>query len=1149
MNFASLRKQPVSSRWWLGSLCIAFLLMAVISHAAPAEWNPRYMLQSQQMPLLPYLDYYIDESLSMDIEEAADPARANAYQPLILENLPRLEGITWLRFSIAAQPLDSRQATFLLDMGQSIPGTPVLYDSARNELSGALEWRENIPAQRNILLLPEAGPETMVCYIRLEGLPGPWFAPMIRTPQNAASNWSSLSRTGAILALGVVMLLCLLRGLSENGQWRIWTALYVGVALAQALAGMPTVGINAGPGMLCAVLTPGIALMLLPHVGRHLMRTPQFSRLLDIQLLLLSVPGAILALLPLVPGWSWLDRWLDLWPAGTILFIPTALGAWFSGLAGSRRFLLGCILPPIFVSVAWFGLDFGLPPNLLASAPLWGIALSALLIAATRAPWNMKVESQNVKAPPVQIVENVTTEAPQETIINLDNPLEDPNLQLVDTPLANIKLAENTETPPDNLKDTGNAIWSAREDAIRVQLDDILREGAALDQCSLAPAARRYAEKMVTAGKRIAEMLSSGVYDNHNVIADNENRTFNLQRIIRNAHDSAATLAEASGTSLSWYMPPHLCQIYTGNVTGLENVLHLLLESSLRAAPRGAVHISARRVPDSAETGHILFTVTDNGTGIPPLGRSTLALVRAWELAGRNGGFLGMESGTHGVTISFSMHFAAAPEDESLEAGANMLPHVILASEDGEALEALAKIVGQTPCRTSMAANMHEALVCQSMDPASLLVAHGRLAMPTASEMAREFSKLAREAGFTRCYILAITQDDSQWNQLKSGGFTHAMIEPVDADTLQQTVAELLQKANAFVSAESTDAETVQPETTGEKTDKTVSINEAGNAEGEKAIVPENGKNSELLDLKEIIEPVNSPSAVDNSETSGVSDNLEDIKNNGAERKLQVETNAAYASQDDIHEVITIHEDDKIVDLPDLASKNTTPEVVQKTDSALIEQSGTENMSPQITLSSVPETLSMPDDTKNSDILPEARFHKEDSIMDFIVGVEETERAANGGNVKPAEPEHPDDKPQGNVVASSEAIKTPILQEGNTVSLPGAHNVKGINETEENDVDPVISGLVDRIDSAMADAMDAFSRQNGPDVAIATGKIAVEAEGFGLRLLGRMARCVERAARANDHGALGDLLPELSVAVERNRLTLTQKRPGKASRN
>ncbi len=467
------------------------------------------------LSLMPYLEYLLDESAALDIEEAAAPGRAADYAPLVLEKLPRAEGVMWLRFTLAPLGAGERPATFLLDMGESIPGTPMLYEPERNDLSGALEWRESSPAQRNVLLLPEAGAEPLTCYIRLDGMPGLWFSPMVRTPADAATNWGSLARTAAILALGVVMLLCLLRGLSENGQWRIWTALYVAVALGQALLGMPDAGGNRpGPGQAAATLAPGIALMLLPHVGRHLMRTRERSRSLDFQLLLLSLPGAVLALLPLVPGWAWLDRWLDLWPAATLFFVPTALGAWIMGIGGARRFLLGCLLPPLCVAGGVLGLDFGIPPNLLASAPLWGTALSALLIAATGAPADMPPgTAASASSGPAQDGH----EPDGDGIITLEHPLDDPNLRLIPGghPAAasgtaapdEADAAEGLKVPLQAAMVTDRARAEAREGALRAPLDDLLREGAALEQCALPPAVRQYAAGMLAAARRMADVL------------------------------------------------------------------------------------------------------------------------------------------------------------------------------------------------------------------------------------------------------------------------------------------------------------------------------------------------------------------------------------------------------------------------------------------------------------------------------------------------------------------------------------------------------------------------------------------------------------------------------------------------------------------
>ena len=777
--------------------------LAALQTSRPAGARPQQpMLPARgagpNLSLLPYLDYLLDESGTLDIEEAAAPDRADAYAPLALEKLPRAEGVMWLRFTLAPLAPGERPQTLLLDMGASVPGTPMLYEPERNDLSGALEWRESSPAPRNVLLLPEAGAEALTCYIRLDGLPGLWFSPLVRTPADAATNWGSLARTGAILALGVVMLLCLLRWLSENGQWRVWTALYVGVALGQALLGMPEAGsAGLGLGRWAATLAPGIALMLLPHVGRHLMRTRERARGIDIQLLLLSFPGAVLALLPLLPGWSWLDRWLDLWPAATLLFVPTALGAWIMGLGGARRFLLGCLLPPLFVGAGVLGLDFGIPPNLLASAPLWGTALSALLIAATGAPADA---APDAAAPPARTSE--AKDADEAAIITLEHPLDDPNLRLVSggeapaAPAARTADGVQPEAAPQAAGSAERARAEAREGALRAPLDDLLREGAALEQCALPPAVRQYAAAMLAAARRMADVLSqTDAGTAGETPADGESgdsaTAFDLQRLLREAHGAVAPAAEYAGIGLAWYMPPHLGQLYRGDARTLGETLGLLLESAVRATRQGAVHLSARRVPESSDAGNILFTVTDTGTGAPPRERSSLALARAWELAARHGGYVGMEYGPNGTTIAFSLHLEPL-EDGAEEMPGEGLPHVIIVAEDPAQRRELARMAADLPCRCSEAAGEHEALRRHEADPAVLLVAQGRYALPAAADMVAKFMDIAAEAGLSGCKVLAITEDDSQWNLLADSGFTHALLEPVDAEALRQTVRDVI---------------------------------------------------------------------------------------------------------------------------------------------------------------------------------------------------------------------------------------------------------------------------------------------------------------------------------------------------------------------
>lgn len=798
-----------------GRIAVFLLCMTCFCQGADVQAAQAMLpasLNAPSMPLLPSLDYFIDESGTMDVEEAAAPENAAAFRPLVLKDLPRESGVTWLRFTLAPLPDGQRPATMLLDMGESVPGEPALFEPVLNSLSGAVEWRETSPAQRNVLLLPEAGKEALTCYIRLDGLPGLWFSPMLRTPQNAATNWGSLARTAAMLALGVVMLLCLLRGLSEKGQWRIWTALYVAVALAQGMIGMPAFGSgHVGLGEAFGVLAPGLALMLLPHVGRHLMHTRSRSRALDVQLLLLSLPGALLALLPLLPGFAWIIRYLNLWPLGTLLFVPTALGAWLMGLGGAKRFLLGCLLPPLFVAAGILGLDGGYPANLLASAPLWGTALSALIIAATKTPGADTAHEARADARGGGDAPQHADARTEETVLTLEQPLDDPNLRLITAMSGAPSLHEREEsraTPdgaervaspaPDTLSGLAPGLLpGVLEDALRLPLDRLLREGAALGHCALPPAVRQYAENMLDAAREMSKIISNPNLLRQEQGEDEPRAPFNLQHLMRDVHDVAAPAAEAAGIGLAWYMPPHLGHMYEGEAQALRDTLCLLLESAVRATKHGAVHFSVRRVPESADAGHLLFTVTDTGSGMPPQNRSSLALTRAWELAGAHKGFLGVECTPHGTTIAFTLHlpYLEADDPAEPEGKRSARPHVIIAAAGTAERQSLARMLETLPCRGSTVCNLAEALELNATQPALLLIIQAPSDSASTADALHRLQEQAMAAGQPFCKALAITKDDSGWDALADVGFTHALLEPVEAEAFCHTVREILDEA------------------------------------------------------------------------------------------------------------------------------------------------------------------------------------------------------------------------------------------------------------------------------------------------------------------------------------------------------------------
>lgn len=858
----------------LGTLLFVGLWCGIFTAKAAAQTPVPATLVQAATPMLPYLDWLIDPGGKLTVEDMTASAQQVAFRPLNLDKMPRETGTVWLRFTLAPKVLDARPTTYLLDMGEGVPGTPTLYLPKLNVLTDTTEWQDFTPSQRSIFLMPDAQTSPVTAYIKMSGMPGLWFSPMLRTPHNAATALERLLRPAVIVVLGVVMLLCLLRSLTERGEWRFWTSLYTGAALLHSVWGGPTLLQGHVPmGEIASVLAPGVALMLLPHVGRHLMHTREHARIIDIQYILLSLPGAALALLPLVPGFSWTIRYLDLWPLGTLLLVPTTLGAWMTGLPGARRFLLGCLLPPLATAAGILGIGSNFPAPLLATAPLWGVALSALLIAGTAAAQDYG--DADGQARPA------------------DNALHDPALRIVSPeelalenapPLPEPALWEQ-DAPPRLPSDSTALAW---EERLRPPLDTLLREGAALADCALPPAARLHAQALQDCVRALSGLLTQPLdapeqgLQNQNTDGNalSDNSFFDLQQILRDAHDAVANSAENKNIALSWFMPPHLANRYVGDGRCLALCIRLLLESSVRATSRGGVQVAVRRVPESVDAGHLLFTVTDTGTGMPPHDRSSVALARAWELAAANRGFLGVECGPHGASISFTVrlqvasahgaHYAddpeafpvgaavgsvpdhqntpgrsgaespqhaqgtspseagpgtqaarshsTAPDPQPRTASASrtavgdgvyvaspvapelsrlVVPRIIIADDSLSNRQLLAFFLEGLPYQTQEARSPDEAADLYAAQPAALIIFDGDMPEEDTLGAVSRVRAYEAEQALPPALVLALTTDESRWDVLHEGGFTHALVKPISRTGLRRTVQELLPPESA----------------------------------------------------------------------------------------------------------------------------------------------------------------------------------------------------------------------------------------------------------------------------------------------------------------------------------------------------------------
>ena len=435
-------------------------------------------------------------------------------------------------------------------------------------------------------------------------------------------------------------------------------------------------------------------------------------------------------------------------------------------------------------------LDFGtlLPPFVQGTLPLWGTALSALIIAGMSAPGR---ETETAAAGPAD------PPAPDRSAQS--QTITDPNLRLLDTEGNTLPLMTGLSQPapaPATVEaDSASATAIRRlEQALAVPLRELVEQNRQLEQCSLPHDVRSRVEGMGRRARQALRLLHDPAGDAAAPAAPAPTdgaraatRAFDLRRMLQKTHEHCRALAEKSGIALGWHVPSDLEQRYEGPAGDLEETLRLLLEDAVRASKGGKVHFAVRHVPDSKHPGHLLFQVRDTGTGLPPEQRSAPLLARIWELSSAHGGFLGVESGPRGTSVIFTLQLQLP------EASADDLPTVLVCAPDAATRRELGAMLRDLPCTCRETGTLAHGLAAGARrggTPATVLLVCGPEASVEAAPMLRRYHGLAERTG--PFGAVALTPDQSQWDELANAGFSHALTLPVSEDALRETVLEIL---------------------------------------------------------------------------------------------------------------------------------------------------------------------------------------------------------------------------------------------------------------------------------------------------------------------------------------------------------------------
>ncbi len=365
------------------------ILALLFALASPAGAKPLVVDRIQGTePLLPYFTWLPDPAGAHTIESVTSGSLQEHFSPL-RGGLPlKGKGPVWLRLSFmkSAPSADERGAPLVMNLGMLPPGKITLYLPAGAGPAGAVgAYTSETVLPHESIPLPAPGLFPASLYIRMDEYPGLWFAPVVNGRQASPPPLlpPDLLLPG-LLALSLAA--CLLRAARDRAVWPLWAALFAACVLAQALLPPPRLGAPFSMRDLPALLAPGMALLLLPHIGRCMFSAGGPSPLRDAMLSLHSLMGAALCLVPLVPGMEWLARLFLLWPLLLVPLLPLCLGALARKSPGALSFTGACVMPVLGAAAALYAIDHPAVHPLAPYGGLWGLAVGAIGLALARVP-------------------------------------------------------------------------------------------------------------------------------------------------------------------------------------------------------------------------------------------------------------------------------------------------------------------------------------------------------------------------------------------------------------------------------------------------------------------------------------------------------------------------------------------------------------------------------------------------------------------------------------------------------------------------------------------------------------------------------------------------------------------------------------------
>lgn len=485
------------------------------------------------------------------------------------------------------------------------------------------------------------------------GVPAVWFSPKLLSPANAPFTFDRRFTPFILLAIFVLMLFSFWRGAKEEGDARIWASFLCLAALVQYIWGIPQSAQGKFEYLdMVGIIAASLALFFLPHIGRHLLVTEKKSPHFDSLLQFLAIPAIfpLIVLFVPLPDYYYLIRFAPSWGLyGLVLFIFT-LPLVFGGRKGAKLYAFFCLFIGLGSLGAlafrynseWYFLNY---LGLL-------IAMVGICLAPRQTEKNVFDEQLSHEDIVSAFAEN--NSIMRDALYRVELKLREPFDRIMrETCFLDFDL--KTEDFMDSLacldeKEPGDRFEKHAVNAV----DEVIERTKRL---------QGHTSSLVLACRDLSGMLGhitelAQKEPTHSQV----NELFNVKTLVTQACDNIRAEAQDRQVGLGWYIAPNIGLHYRGDKAGLEVVLSLLLRDAIRATEKGVISVRVRRA-NSPNPGHIVFTISDSGKGRPPVQRSILTLVKAWELSSAYNGEVELRTTPDGLSFSFSMQCLAMDQN------------------------------------------------------------------------------------------------------------------------------------------------------------------------------------------------------------------------------------------------------------------------------------------------------------------------------------------------------------------------------------------------------------------------------------------------------------------------------------------------------